>query len=365
MTARRALFEQGDGVNPQHTAEETRMLMSAALGAGQAYDAVAPGIGAIARGHGVIGSGSLAVTPNGTPNNHVFVAAGIAGVRGTQENDQHLYVVGNDGAIDLTVAASPTNPRRDLVIAQVRDDQYPAFTQDDWVATIVQGTPAGSPVDPAVPEDALVLARLRVPTGVSAVISLAEIDDLRPRVVATGGVTPVATLAAFPSPMPFDPVWSIADNALYIRNAANSAWVRIGQDLDADWTAYTPTLDNATIGNGTRWGRWKEHNGLITAQAGFQYGSTSVLFGNIGISIPVAAKFPGGFPEWVATAWAFDISANAPYSGGGIVLPGTPTKVNPFGGAGSRWGSTTGQPFVWAAGTPGDSLSMQVTYEPV
>jgi len=248
MTERRALFIQGDGSDPEHTAEETRLLMAATFG-GQTYDAVAPGIGAIARGHGVIGAGSLAVTPNGTPNDTVHVAAGAFAVRGTQENDQNVYVAGNDGQVTLNISASPTNPRRDLVIAQIRDDQYATHTGDDWVITTVTGTPAGSPSDPAVPEDALVLARLRVPTGVSAVISAAEIDDLRPRVVATGGITPVNALADLPGPAHGDVVYRRDVDRLAVRTG--SAWRHIAPLYVATGVTTVVFSNQLTASSGT------------------------------------------------------------------------------------------------------------------
>lgn len=221
MTERRALFIQGDGSGPEHSAEDVRLLAAAVLG-GENYTAVSPGIGSISRGHGVIGTNSLRVTANATPNNTVHVAPGIAAIRGTQANDQGVYLVGNDASVQLSINPSTTNPRRDLVVAQVRDDQYSSHSGDDWELRVVEGTPAGSPVDPPVPEDALVLARVRVPTGVSAVISAAEIDDLRPRVVATGGITPVTSLAAWPSPQPGDVVWRTDTERLAVRTS--TAW---------------------------------------------------------------------------------------------------------------------------------------------
>lgn len=227
MTERRALFIQGDGAGPEHSAEDVRLLAAAVLG-GENYSAVAPGIGAIARGHGVIGANSLRVTANATPNNTVHVAPGVAAIRGTQANDQGVYLVGNDASVQLTINPSTTNPRRDLVVAQIRDGQYPSHSGDDWELVVVEGTPAGSPVDPPVPEDALVLARVRVPTGVSAVISAAEIDDLRPRVVATGGITPVASLAAWPSPQPGDVVWRTDAERLAVRTS--TAWRHLTTD---------------------------------------------------------------------------------------------------------------------------------------
>src|SRR5690606_9847479 len=147
----------------------------------------------------------------------------IAAIRGTQANDQGVYLVGNDASVQLTINPSTTNPRRDLVVAQVRDDQYSSHSDDVCELVVVYGTLAGAPVDHSVPEDALVLARVRVPTGVSAVISAAEIDDLRPRVVATGGITPVASLAAWPSPQPGDVVWRTDVERLAVRTS--SGWL--------------------------------------------------------------------------------------------------------------------------------------------
>jgi hypothetical protein len=94
----------------------------------------------------------------------VNVAAGRCFVRSqeTLSLGHGTYTGFNDATLNVAVAASdPTNPRRDLVIFQVRDSNYSGASTDARI-TVVTGTPAASPVDPAVPVNSLVLARIAV-----------------------------------------------------------------------------------------------------------------------------------------------------------------------------------------------------------
>lgn len=250
MTERRALFIQG----ASHSAEEVRLLHSAIFGGGLTYDAESPAIGAFARGHGIVRG--FGVTPNGTPNNTVHVAGGIAVVRGTQENDQGHYIIGADGSEQLTLgAADATNPRRDLIVAKVRDAQYPAFAGDDWQLEIIPGTPAGSPVDPAVPEDSLAIARVRVhslATENPMAIDLGQIDSLSPQVRAVGGITPVNVAADLPDPAHGDVVDILSLNALAIRRISDwrmmsNLWIAQG---GAPWSIVAGTLTVFTVSYG-------------------------------------------------------------------------------------------------------------------
>src|SRR5262245_42861205 len=115
MTVQKCLFIHGSGGSPTYAAGDTRNMLAALFG-GTNFEAVSPGIGAVARGHGVLSGGALVVTANGTPNNHVFVAAGIASVRGTQNNNQGAYLCPLDASFDITVpAAHATLDRKDLI----------------------------------------------------------------------------------------------------------------------------------------------------------------------------------------------------------------------------------------------------------
>jgi len=147
---------------------------------GTATGSFAGGVASADPAHGVINTGDLAVTQNGTPNMSVNVATGGCFIRGTLNANQGAYHLWNDGTVNLSIsAADATNGRRDLVIAQVRDAAYSGATNDARI-TVVTGTPAASPADPSLASfpNALVLARITVAAGDTA-INTADITDLR------------------------------------------------------------------------------------------------------------------------------------------------------------------------------------------
>ena len=172
-----------------HPATVARNAQAAMLGAPAA--AVSPAVQILTAGgsHGVVSAGDLAVSQNGTPNMSVNVAAGRAFIRGTETAslNQGVYSFFNDGVVNLSIgAADPTNPRRDLIIAQVRDANYSGAAIDARLA-VVAGTPAASPADPTPPANALVLARVAVAAGATSITN-ANITDLRTRAASLGGV---------------------------------------------------------------------------------------------------------------------------------------------------------------------------------
>lgn len=68
--------------------------------------------------------------------------------------------------------------RHDLVVAQVFDSFQDVTLDDTWDLRVVEGVPDAVPSDPAVPDDAIVLARVVVGPGVTE-IENADIVDLR------------------------------------------------------------------------------------------------------------------------------------------------------------------------------------------
>lgn len=144
-----------------HTAEGDRALLTS-----------------LVSNEGVSGSGDLKVTQNGTPGMSVFVAAGKAFVKGDDNGNQGMYHVWNDATVTLAIsAADPTNPRRDLIVARVRDAYYSGVT-NAFDLYVITGTAAASPADPAVPNNCLVLARVAVAAGATSITN-ANITDLR------------------------------------------------------------------------------------------------------------------------------------------------------------------------------------------
>lgn len=129
---------------------------------------------------GVTGQNDLLVKQNGTPNMSILVSAGRCVVFGDSNADQQLYHMWNDADVNLVIsAADPTNARRDLIVAEVRDTLY-GGAADDWRLRVVTGTPSGSPADPATPSNAIVLARVAVAAAATSITN-ANITDLRPK----------------------------------------------------------------------------------------------------------------------------------------------------------------------------------------
>lgn len=127
---------------------------------------------------GIVQSGDLAVTQNGTPNMSVNVASGNAFVAGTEATYQGLYHCENRGVLNVVVPASdPTNPRIDLIVLKVQDAIYSGATNAASIVD-VPGTPAGTPVEPSPPNNCLVLAKISVAANATTVVT-ANITDYR------------------------------------------------------------------------------------------------------------------------------------------------------------------------------------------
>jgi len=139
---------------------------------------------------GIIGSTSLAVTQNGTPNMSVNIAVGWAAIVGTSTTTQGTYVSYNDAVVNAAIATAPaTNSRIDLVCLTVNDAYYSGST-NNIVVNVVTGTAAASPVAPATPANSIALAQVLVGTSVTSILT-ANITDVR---VQTTTNLPVVSL---------------------------------------------------------------------------------------------------------------------------------------------------------------------------
>lgn len=119
---------------------------------------------------------------------NVKVAAGFAIVRG------HAY--NNDAQVTLTIGASSTNPRRDLVILRLDP------SSNSVVLAVKAGTAAASPSDPALTQTEegvyeLPVARVTVPAN-AVTISASDVADLRTFVGAQWGRWTTALRPASP-----------------------------------------------------------------------------------------------------------------------------------------------------------------------
>lgn len=151
-------------------------------------------------GPGVARTADLIVTQNGTPNMSVNVATGGAFVQGTTGTYQGVYFVENQGTVNKAIAtAHATNPRRDIVVARVRENAVDGSGATAWDIHVVTGTPAASPVIPATPANCLLLAVVSVAAASSSIVA-ANITDARTLARPWGGSWEVAKTSPVTTP---------------------------------------------------------------------------------------------------------------------------------------------------------------------
>ena len=153
-----------------HTSKQVRQFIAAL--AGQPVETFVNSVGAVGMAHGLARPGDLTVTQAGTPNMSVNVSAGRCFISGNSSLVQGAYVFTNDAVQNVVIAtADGSNPRRDLVCAQARETIEDASGQNDARMFVVTGTPAASPVFPAIPAGCEVLAWVTVAAAVTSIVN--------------------------------------------------------------------------------------------------------------------------------------------------------------------------------------------------
>jgi hypothetical protein len=135
----------------------------------------------IITGDGVSLPGDLAITQRGAgANMSVDIAPGSFAVTGDTIANQGVYIAQSTATFNLPItAANATNPRIDLIVAQIFDKQAGGgATTYSWSPVAVVGTPAASPVAPALPNSALLLGPVTVPANATSIVT-ANISDQR------------------------------------------------------------------------------------------------------------------------------------------------------------------------------------------
>lgn len=218
--AERDSWASMNGATRTVDAEDTRLANSALW---------TPGSTAVSARQGIRpGPGTpFKVAATGTPGANVTAQLGQMLLTATRGFGSYTATLDATKTIAiLDVPADPSNQRNDLIIG-TQSDTYYSDGSTAYTVRRVQGTPAGSPVDPSLAAfpDNILLARVRVPAGVTAITN-AMIDDLRPGwTVALGGLLPVADVTArnaIPTPYAGQQVYRLDKNFVEIFDG--TAW---------------------------------------------------------------------------------------------------------------------------------------------
>lgn len=135
-------------------------------------------------------------------------------------------------------------------------------------------------------------------------------------------------------------------------------------DLSAAWTAYTPTLTNATLGNGTVAGRYLQVGKTVIVRATFTLGSTSAVGTDPTMTLPVTATSTGYTNGATPIGQATLIDSGTANVVGLVVMNSTTTalvaRAGISGSAAFVSSITATAPFTW---TTNDAITAQFTYE--
>ena len=203
-------------------------LVASQVGPSAGYDAIDDRrFWSVGLNEGVISPGTFAVTQRAAgPNLSVDVAASTGNgalVQGDSVTGQGLYFVASHTAvINLDVAAAnATNPRNDLVVLEVKDDQHDVDGLNVARVRIISGTPTAGALrtdgygvngTPALPSSCLALAVANVP-ALDTTIADAQINDRRTYVWPGAIVGEIRSYAGVTAPTG----WKLCDGSAIAR----------------------------------------------------------------------------------------------------------------------------------------------------
>lgn len=182
-------------------------------------------------------------------NISVDVSIGDAIVQGDDQALQGNYFVRSDAIVNVPLAAVPgSNSRYDIIILQINDPDAGGAAGSNAVLTKVTGTASGSPVVPAVPNSALLLATIGpITSGTSSIGSglIADSRSIAGRRCPAGTMELTAAVAAGVPPSG----WLYCDGTAVLRSTFARLFAHIGTSYgvgDGSTTFNVPDLRGRT-----------------------------------------------------------------------------------------------------------------------
>lgn len=166
--------------------------------------------------------------------------------------------IASSGTVAATITAAPVaNSRIDVVYARQNESAAPMSDgNDDAVVVVQQGTAAASPVKPAIPDGALELATVTVPSGVTATNQGGVVVTQSGPLTATAGGTVLLRNQTD------EDAWAPGSGATAYRLDLRAPMVRNGTVWDGKWIDVTP-LPNSSNSPGRQPCRYRRVGNIV------------------------------------------------------------------------------------------------------
>ncbi|WMX45550.1 hypothetical protein [Streptomyces roseicoloratus] len=223
------------------------------------------------------------------------VHAGRAVVQGAPGDG--AYPVALDQDMTLTFAdGDALNPRIDLVVLRVYDNDADLQGRYEAVVEIVKGEPKAAPEPPPAPARSLVLFSVKVRAGASAGNGGIEwsapgtTTDLRTTTVAVGGILPVYNNAGVTGSYPGQ--YQDNDNAHYLQRWNGEGWIPYPREIGGIAPA-------GILSTGSYTGQFRENAGVLQ-----RWNGTAWVNYQPPVEVTTAVSGVTAMPNWAVVAFA-------------------------------------------------------------
>ncbi|MBX9423501.1 MULTISPECIES: hypothetical protein [Streptomyces] len=221
------------------------------------------------------------------------VYAGRAVVQGP--NAQGAYPVTLDADTVLTFGdGDPLNPRVDLVVLRVYDDEFDNSTRSEAALEVIKGEPKAVPTAPAAPALSLPLFSVRVEkqtsAGTGGIAWAGAVTDLRTTLVGVGGILPVYNNAGVPGAYPGQ--YQDNDNAHYLQRWDGNGWVAYPKEIGG-------VVPNATLTTGSYTGQFRDNAGTLQ-----RWNGTSWTNYQPPVEVETTTSGATALPGWTVVAFS-------------------------------------------------------------